>query len=225
MRRLLSQLLRRLLPERSTAGAGPSPDAGGVVSESDVPGLKLVVGLGNPGARYGNTRHNAGYLVVDRLAQRHGLRFTKSKQFESCRWGAVTLVKPTSFMNASGGAVQAAVTKSRARVDQIVVVHDDLDLPLGRLRFKRGGGAGGQRGVQDTIERLGPEFWRLKIGVSRPPTGWRADKWVLSRFADDEKELVADVVEAAADALELAARDGLEAAMNVTNGTDLNESR
>jgi hypothetical protein len=103
-------------------------------------------------------------------------------------------------MNLSGAAVQALMTRHGVRPDDVLLVHDDLDLPLGRVRLKRGGGAGGQRGVQDTIDRVGPAFARLKIGVSRPPTDWPAERWVLSRFDEAELPLLERVVEAAADA-------------------------
>jgi PTH1 family peptidyl-tRNA hydrolase len=183
--------------------------------------VKLIAGLGNPGESYRRTRHNAGYLVLDELARRHGLRFRKGRGAETCRFGSVTLVKPTTFMNASGRAVQAAAASAGARPEQVLLVHDDLDLPLGRLRIKRGGGAGGQRGVRDTISRIGPEFWRLKVGISRPPEGWLVENWVLSRFRAEEAELVERVVAAAADSVELLLRTDIETAMNNTNGLDL----
>ena len=99
-----------------------------------------------------------------------------------------------------------------------------VDLPLGRLRFKQGGGAGGQRGVQSIIGAVGPDFLRLKVGVDRPPPRWATERWVLSRFRPEEEELVARVVDAAADAVELYLREGLETAMNQVNGVDLSRS-
>lgn len=183
----------------------------------------MVAGLGNPGPRYSGTRHNAGFLVLDELARRRGAAFRQERRAETCRAGGVTLLKPLTFMNLSGQAVQAALTATGTRPAGLLVVHDDLDLPLGRLRFRFGGGAGGQRGVRDIIGRVGPGFWRLKVGVSRPPDGWTAERWVLSRFRDDEQPLLAEVVDAAADALELALTRGPEAAMNAYNGLDLAE--
>ena len=103
----------------------------------------------------------------------------------------------------------------------LAVVHDDLDLPFGRLRIRPGGSAGGQRGVADTIRRLGPEFTRLKVGISRPPEGWKVDSWVLSRFQEAEKPLLKEVVENAADAVEVLLKEGVEAAMGRFNGLDL----
>jgi len=184
--------------------------------------VQLVVGLGNPGPRYAGTRHNAGFLVVDALARRHGLTFAKQRHALVARGaGGVVVARPTTFMNLSGAAVQALMARHGVRPDDVLVVHDDLDLPLGRVRLKRGGGAGGQRGVQDTIDRVGPAFARLKVGVSRPPAGWPAERWVLSRFDDAELPLLERVVEAATDALEHWLADGLDAAQRFANGLDL----
>lgn len=202
-------------------GGRNAPAADATSAGNDEPLLKLIAGLGNPGERYRNTRHNMGFLVLDELARRNGARFRKAREGEACRLGSLTLFKPATFMNASGRAVQAAATAARAAPRQLLVVHDDLDMPLGRLRFKQGGGAGGQRGVQDTINRIGPDFWRLKLGISRPPEGWRVENWVLSRFREDESELVERVVSAAADSLEQLQHDGFESAMNSANGLDL----
>jgi PTH1 family peptidyl-tRNA hydrolase len=183
--------------------------------------VRLVVGLGNPGPRYAGTRHNAGFLVVDELARRHGASFRAGRHGEEARLGRVRLLKPTTFMNRSGAAVQALATKNGIPPEEILVVHDDLDLPLGRLRVRRGGGAGGQKGVRDVIDRLGPDFARLKIGIDRPPPRWTTENWVLSRFRDDEAELVERVVDAAADGIETLLRDGVDTAANALNGVDL----
>lgn len=185
--------------------------------------MKLIVGLGNPGPRYARTRHNAGFFVVDELARRWAVPWQRQRQADVCKVPAsgLTLLKPRSYMNLSGGPVQAALTRARLGPERLLVVHDDVDLPLGRLRFKQGGGAGGQRGVKDISQRLGDGYLRLKIGVSRPPSGWQTDAWVLSRFTADEEPLLNDVVTAAADAVELLLEQGLEPAMNVTNGLDL----
>lgn len=194
--------------------------------------VRVLVGLGNPGPTYVNTRHNAGFLVVDELARRLGVSMRQERQAETGRLGAalapggdeLVLVKPLTFMNLSGRAVQAALSRARARPDALLVIHDDIDLPLGRLRFKQGGGAGGQRGVQSIIGAVGPDFLRLKVGVDRPPPRWATERWVLSRFRPEEEELVARVVDAAADAVELYLREGLETAMNQVNGVDLSRS-
>ncbi len=184
----------------------------------------MLAGLGNPGPRFRDTRHNAGYLVVDEVARRRGATFRREREAQAARDGQLLLIKPTTFMNLSGRAVQAALTRIGAHPDELLVIHDDVDLPLGRLRFKHGGGAGGQKGVKDIIGRIGPGFLRLKIGVSRPPPGWATDAWVLSRFRADEAALLGRVVGAAADAVEDLLRAGLEGAMNRANGLDLAEA-
>lgn len=213
--------------------------------------MRIFVGLGNPGPRYTGTRHNAGFLVLEELAARAGARFQRAREADVARCrlpsgappqplGAsasapltghaapseeVVLLKPRTFMNLSGRAVQATLARERARPETLLVVHDDLDLPLGRVRFKQGGGAGGQRGVQDIIDAIGPEFLRLKVGIGRPPEGWATEAWVLSRFRDDERALVEDVVRAAADAIETFVRHGIDAAMNQANGLRLGPDR
>ena len=197
--------------------------------------VEVVAGLGNPGPRYEGTRHNAGFLVVDELARRLGGRFRREGRGDALREEArvslggvgggpgveLLLVKPQSYMNLSGTPVQAVLARTRVTPSQLLVVHDDVDLPLGRLRFKRGGGAGGQRGVRDVIAKVGADFLRLKVGVSRPPPGWATDGWVLSRFQEGEQGVLGRVIAAAADAVECLYREGLDAAMNRTNGLDL----
>jgi len=182
---------------------------------------KLIIGFGNPGPRYQGTRHNAGFLVVDALAARYGLSFRSGKNADEAKGEGVTLLKPTTFMNLSGAAVQGALTKARLSPAELLVIHDDLDLPLGRLRVRTGGSAGGQRGVADTVRRIGPEFTRLKVGISRPPEGWKVENWVLSRFQEAEKPLLQKVIEHAADAVGVILEEGTEAAMAQFNGLDL----
>lgn len=159
--------------------------------------------------------------MLDALARRHALAFRGVKGAEEVRWGNVTLLKPQSFMNVSGAAVQGAMTRLRVTPAELLVVQDDLDLPFGRLRLRHGGSAGGQRGVADTIRRVGPEFTRLKVGISRPPEGWKVENWVLSRFREDEQALLDRVIDTAADALEVLLEEGLEAATRRFNGLDL----
>lgn len=185
--------------------------------------MRLVVGLGNPGPRYAGTRHNVGFLVVDELARRHAVTFRAGRDGREARLGGVRLLEPGTFMNLSGTAVQAAVTRNGIRPEEIVVVHDDLDLPLGRLRVRVGGGAGGQKGVRDIIDRLGPDFARVKVGIGRPPPRWKAENWVLSRFADDEADLLARTIDAAVGGLETLLREGPEAAAARVNGLDLRD--
>jgi peptidyl-tRNA hydrolase, PTH1 family len=183
--------------------------------------LKLIVGLGNPGTRYAGTRHNAGFLVVDELARRWGASFRAQRQADVAQAAGTLLLKPGTFMNLSGAAVQAAMARERVAPADLLLIHDDMDLPLGRLRLRLGGGAGGQRGVQDVIARIGPDFPRLKVGVSRPPDGWEAEGWVLSRFREDERVLLDRVVAHAADAVDRLRADGWERAVAWANTLDL----
>ena len=161
---------------------------------------------------------------MDELAQRWNLSFRKARQAEEAK-GDLTLIKPTTFMNLSGQAVQAYLTKPGFTPEGLLVVHDDLDLPLGRLRLKQGGGAGGQRGVKDIVNRIGPDFARLKVGIGRPPERWTVENWVLSKFREEEKVLLEAVIAAAADAVENVIAEGLTLAMNHVNGLELGETQ
>ena len=188
--------------------------------------LKLIVGLGNPGPQYSETRHNAGFLVVDEIARRWGTSFKrpgflKKGLAEEAKGKGLTLIKPLTFMNLSGSAVQAYATKGGLKPENVLLIHDDLDLPFGRLRFKVGGGAGGQKGVKDTAARIGPDFYRLKLGIGRPPERWTVENWVLSKFSKDEAELLERVVHTAADSVTFFVNEGLEPAMSKYNGVDL----
>lgn len=187
--------------------------------------LRLVAGLGNPGPRYSRTRHNAGFLVLAELARRHGLSFTRRGGSEQARFGSALLLRPLTFMNRSGAEIQAALTRQRLRPENLLVVHDDVDLDTGRLRFRFGGSSGGQRGVQDTINRAGRDFWRLKLGIGRAPADRETADWVLSRFRDEEAGLLEEMVAAAADAVETALRDGPEHAANRYSGFQAGGSR
>jgi peptidyl-tRNA hydrolase, PTH1 family len=184
--------------------------------------MRLIVGLGNPGGRYANTRHNAGFMVLDELAKRWSISFKASRVAEEAKHQNLVLIKPTTFMNLSGQAVQAYQTKLGCKPEDILLIHDDLDLPLGKLRIKQGGGgAGGQGGVRDTIERMGPNFLRLKIGIGRPPELWTVENWVLSQFAENEKDLLGKVIQAGGDTVEMMLNESLEKAMNYANGLKL----
>ena len=183
----------------------------------------LVVGLGNPGREYLRNRHNAGFLVVDELARRHGgaWRTKFDGQLAEIRVDGhkVALLKPQTFMNDSGRSVQAAVRFFKADPDAVLVVHDDSDLEVGRLQARLGGGLAGHNGLRSVAKHLAtPDFMRLRVGVGRPGRGDRrplAD-YVLSDFEphDDADRLVS----AAADAVETLDQDGLEAAQRTING-------
>ncbi len=191
--------LARSLFERKDGG-GPS-------------GSPVVVGLGNPGRSYERTRHNAGYLVVEELARRHGGSWRRKKKVESADVSVgpknVTLLKPTTFMNLTGSALAGH------RAENLILVHDDLDLPPGDVRVKVGGGAGGHNGLRSTIQNVGPDFVRVRIGIGRPPVVARISvtDFVLGRMDSAVKE----ALPRAADAVETVLEEGPEAAMNRFN--------
>ncbi|HEX2739915.1 MAG TPA: aminoacyl-tRNA hydrolase [Rubrobacter sp.] len=171
----------------------------------------VVVGLGNPGRSYERTRHNAGYLVADELAKRHGGSWRRKKRSEAAPVSLglknITILKPTTFMNNSGSAV------SSYSPEDLIVVHDDLDLEAGTVRVKVGGGAGGHNGLRSIIQSLGNDFVRVRIGIGRQPAGVTVTDYVLSRM----DSVVKDAIPRAADAVEFVIEEGPEAAMNRFN--------
>ncbi|ADV68396.1 aminoacyl-tRNA hydrolase [Deinococcus maricopensis] len=188
--------------------------------------MRVVVGLGNPGAQYALTRHNVGWLVVDEVARRAGATWRKDRDAEvtEVRLGTekVLLVKPQTFMNSSGRAVAPLMTFYKLDGAHLLVVQDDLDSPFGLMKFRLGGRHGGQNGVRDIITRLGTDaFPRLKLGISRPPTGWDPAGWVLSKWRDEERTTVDELVRLGANAVEAWATLGLLEAQARFNGTDL----
>jgi PTH1 family peptidyl-tRNA hydrolase len=182
----------------------------------------LVVGLGNPGRQYEQTRHNAGFCVVDRLGTRSGVQVGR-KQFgahvESVRLRGqqAVLAKPQNFMNRSGDPVASLKGFYKATNEQVVVIHDDLDLPFGDLRVKKGGGHGGHNGLRDINRALGPDYVRVRFGVGRPPQGWDAADYVLGRWSQAESDALDGVVDRAADAVEHILSEGVASAMNQFN--------
>ena len=184
--------------------------------------MHLVVGLGNPGRKYAKTRHNAGFLVVDRLAERCG-EAVETKQLGSlvgrARLGdrSADLAKPQSFMNRSGQPVASLRGYYKVEQEDVVVVHDEVDLPFGRVRIKNGGGHGGHNGLRDLHQAIGRDFTRVRVGVGRPPEGWDTADYVLGKWTSAESEVLEEVVDLAADAVEAVLRDGALAAMNVYN--------
>jgi len=185
--------------------------------------MKLICGLGNPGLRYKNTRHNVGFLVLDNFAKKNKVKIGK-KGFNSLfgRMGAdteeVLLLKPQTFMNNSGEAVKAAVTNFNVGPSDILVICDDINLEFGIIRFRAKGSSGGHKGLKSIIERLHDEdFNRLRIGIGSKRDGILTD-YVLSGFkASEKKHLLKEVVEKAAEALDVWIKDGIEPAMNRFN--------
>ena len=182
--------------------------------------MKLIIGMGNPGVHYQWSRHNIGFLVVDRLAEiNHIIISTKRfKTLYGIGWvdsQKVILVKPMTFMNRSGEGVKRAVDYFSVGMEDLVVIHDDLDLPFGKLRFKRRGGDGGHQGVRSVIEFIGGNnFLRLKVGIGRPPKGMDSPEYVLSSFDETQQPILEGILSKVAEALRVMLLEGIEVAMN-----------
>ena len=187
----------------------------------------LIVGLGNPGAQYARTRHNAGWFVIDELARLHSIDLVKKNADYKVGLGSIgdekiALVKPQTFMNDSGRAVQSLRNFYRVELDKILVISDDLNLPVGKLRFRGGGSDGGHNGLKSIAQILGSkDYPRLRFGVGEPPTQERAQAgtagFVLRPFAPDEWASVEETTRRAAQGVECFVRDGLTLAMNRFN--------
>jgi PTH1 family peptidyl-tRNA hydrolase len=184
------------------------------------PPIRLVAGLGNPGREYENTRHNAGFLVIDRLAARLGLTLSFSNAWQALYGRAADgcmYLKPMTFMNLSGRAVQGVAQFYKVPAAETLIVFDDLALPLGQLRLRREGSAGGQNGMQSVIEHLGtPAVPRLRVGIGAAEGGDMVDH-VLGKFTPGELAPLAAAIDRAADAVTHAREHGLESAMNLFN--------
>ncbi len=191
----------------------------------------MVVGLGNPGQEYESSRHNVGFRVVDILAGRIGMALGRGRHRSLVLRGSLhgvetLLVKPTTFMNESGFAAAGWQQALHLDLRQMIVVHDDLDLPLSQLRIKIGGGHGGHRGVRSVLEAIGsPDFVRVKIGIGRPREGQEAARHVLEPFDEREDDAIQVVVQRAADAVETLLQGGLEVAMNQYNVRGASQAR
>jgi len=189
--------------------------------------LKLIVGLGNPGLQYAETRHNIGFMVATHLAQRAGIAL-KRKGYQGL-YGVgriageeATILLPQTYMNRSGESVAPACQSLDMMPGDLIVIHDEIDLAFGCLRIKVGGGHGGHNGLRSIGAALGEAgYGRLRMGVGRPPTGGDVSGHVLSRFNAAERVLLEKYVETAVDALEVLLRDGAQEAMNSYNNRDL----
>ncbi len=162
--------------------------------------IQLIVGLGNPGSRYADTRHNAGWWFVDELARRFGGVFREQSKFFGeladiqIDGHRVRLLKPSTFMNESGRCVAAVRNFYRYPLDQLLIAHDELDLPVGTARLKRGGGHGGHNGLRDVIAALGADFWRLRLGIDHPGERNQVTDYVLRRASADEEAAIRHAV-------------------------------
>ena len=185
--------------------------------------MRLVVGLGNPGPEYRRTRHNVGFEVVEELARRHASTSPQRRfdgELVEIFFGGekILLLEPLTYMNLSGRSVGAAVEFYKLPTESVLIVCDDLNLEPGRLRLRADGSAGGQNGLKDIFRRLGSEAVpRLRVGIGRPPGRMSATDYVLGKFTEHEREAFDEAVARAADGVELWARDGITAAMNIIN--------
>lgn len=184
--------------------------------------IQLIVGLGNPGAKYEPTRHNAGFWFVDSLARQHGATLKSENKFhgEACRLlldgQELWLLKPMTFMNKSGQAIAALANFYKITPEAILVAHDELDLPPGEARLKKGGGHGGHNGLRDTITQLGnnKDFQRLRIGIGHPGHSSQVTGYVLGKAPADEQRLMEQAIDRALDVMPLAVSGEIQKAMN-----------
>lgn len=186
----------------------------------------LIVGLGNPGREYDNTRHNIGFRCVDALAQAHGLAYERKKKSKAkiatgtIAGKSVLLAKPQTFMNLSGSAVQGLATFYKIPPSHILVIFDDLDIVPGTLRIRPKGGTGGHKGLTDIVRRLGTqEIPRIRFGIGRPPDQMDPAAYVLRRFDAEEETIIAEAIQRTIKAVETWLTDGIDTAMNHYNGT------
>ncbi len=188
--------------------------------------ISLIVGLGNPGNEYASNRHNVGFMCVSYFARSHGIRFDQKKAKSRVGTGVVddvevVLARPQTYMNRSGEAVKALMGKYRASVDDLIVVHDELDLPLGRIRIRQGGSSAGNHGIESIIAEIGTaDFTRVRIGIGHPieePARAEVIGHVLGSFTPDEKRVIDEIIPRVTAALDCLLAEGLEAAMNEFN--------
>lgn len=184
--------------------------------------MNIIVGLGNPGKKYERTRHNAGFLGVDQLADTLRIDIAQEKHHAFIAKTRIdsqeaVLVKPQTYMNESGRAVAAVVRATYAEISDLIVLHDELDLPLGAVRVKIGGGHGGHNGLRSIIEHLGPDFIRVRIGIGRPAPGMDPADYVLSPFLAEERKVAAEAMAKAAEAVAAIITLGPTKAMNQFN--------
>jgi PTH1 family peptidyl-tRNA hydrolase len=185
--------------------------------------MKIIVGLGNPGKKYERTRHNAGFLVADEIARNLQIEISQEKYNAFIGKGRIgaeetILAKPQTFMNDSGRAVGALLRATYSTASELIVIHDELDIPFGTVRIKIGGGHGGHNGLRSIIEVVGSsDFVRVRVGIGRPLPGMDAAAYVLAPFSAEERALLPDVLGRAAEAASAIVQDGPTGAMNLFN--------
>jgi PTH1 family peptidyl-tRNA hydrolase len=196
---------------------------------------QLIVGLGNPGPKYDRTRHNVGFEIVDVLAQRWQISLSEQKKFQGILGEGIgsgsqkiRLLKPQTYMNNSGQSIRAVVDWYKLPPESVLVIYDEMDLPVGKLRMRLSGSAGGHNGMKSTIAHLGTQaFPRLRIGIGSAREGERdrdTVSHVLGKFSPSERAIIAEVIQVAADAVELSLRQGVEKAMSQYNNRSIPES-
>lgn len=184
----------------------------------------LVIGLGNPGREYRETRHNVGFMLLDRLAVKLNARFTRLQSRALVAKAAyaerkIILAKPQTFMNLSGQSVQGLVHFYKLPLNNLLIAHDDLDLPLGTIRIRPDGGSAGQKGMTSILESLGTDdFPRLRVGIGRPPGQMQAPDYVLQEFSKSDLTIISETLDRAVEAVLIFAVEGLDEAMNKFNG-------
>jgi len=189
--------------------------------------MRLIVGLGNPGARYKDTPHNAGFRACDRFAERHGLG-NSANRFQGVFWRGracnedVGVLKPQTYMNESGRSIGEALRYLPAEAEDVIVVYDEMDIPEGRLRIRKKGGHGGHNGIRSVIDHLGSsDFPRIRIGIGRPPGQRDATSHLLNRVRKSERERFSETVDLAVDALDSILNNGIDLAMNHYNKVEI----
>lgn len=170
----------------------------------------LIVGLGNPGPNYEKTRHNIGFMVIDKLVKKTNAQKTGSSSFkgELFKFSNHYLLKPLTFMNLSGESI--AAVKSFYKIDEVVVIHDDLDLPFGAIRFKRGGGHGGHNGLKSADEKISKEYMRVRMGIGKPEHKGEVASFVLAPFSPEEEKHLEEWISCASEAVEFLLKNSLE---------------
>jgi len=197
------------------------------MSSKSSPGIGLIVGLGNPGSQYEDTRHNAGFWFVDLLAQRFGGVFKSESRFHgaACRIrvgdGECWLLKPSTFMNRSGQSVSSLARYYKIPVENVLVAHDELDLPAGELRLKKAGGHAGHNGLRDIMSAMGGDFYRLRVGIDHPGDRNRVSDYVLSRPSRGDHDAICVGLEKAADTVQLIVAGEFQKAMNILHSKPL----
>jgi peptidyl-tRNA hydrolase, PTH1 family len=186
--------------------------------------LMVIVGLGNPGNKYENTRHNVGFCTIDILSEKYGIKVDRLKHRALVGDGnikgiRVILVKPQTFMNLSGESVRDIIEWYKLAMDNLIVIYDDVDLPAGTIRIRPSGSSGTHNGMRSVIFQLqSDEFPRIRIGIGKAPEGWDLADYVLSRFSGDDAKVIRQSIERAADAAAAIITDGVTVAMNAYNG-------